>query len=183
MTEPGLADKVVLLHHTLRAAAIPHAFGGALALAYYAEPRATVDIDVNVFVKPERHARVLAVLEPLGVARGPAHATIQRDGQGRWWWGRNPIDLFFACDDIHTAMQAHARTVPFGDVEIPILAPEHLVVAKVVFDRAKDWIDLEQVLIATPDIDFDEIDTWLYHLVGRDDQRVKRFEALRQRLT
>ena len=29
---------------------LPHAFGGALALAYYAEPRSTIDIDVNVFI-------------------------------------------------------------------------------------------------------------------------------------
>ena len=43
-------------------AKIPHAIGGALALAYYAEPRATIDIDLNVFVPPERWEEVVGAL-------------------------------------------------------------------------------------------------------------------------
>src|SRR5659263_502227 len=43
MTEPSLPDKVVALDRALDDASIDHAFGGALALAYYAEPRSTVD--------------------------------------------------------------------------------------------------------------------------------------------
>jgi hypothetical protein len=64
-------------------------------------------------------------------------------------------------------MRKRARVVPFGDDRIPILAPEHLVVAKVVFNRPEDWLDLEQVLVATPALDFDEIARWLVQL-GRD---------------
>jgi hypothetical protein len=44
----SLPEKVVAIDRALDD--VPHAFGGALALAYYAEPRATVDIDLNVFV-------------------------------------------------------------------------------------------------------------------------------------
>src|SRR4029079_9320585 len=44
----NLAERIVALDEAL--ADVPHAFGGALALAYYAEPRATVDIDLNLFV-------------------------------------------------------------------------------------------------------------------------------------
>ena len=40
----------------------PHAFGGALALAYYAEPAATIDIDLNVFVAVDRFDDVAAPL-------------------------------------------------------------------------------------------------------------------------
>ena len=50
-----------------RSMATPHAFGGALALAYHAEPRATVDIDLNVFIPVERADEVLAPLGRLGV--------------------------------------------------------------------------------------------------------------------
>ena len=42
-------DLIVAVHEHLSAAKVRHAFGGALALAYVAEPRGTVDIDVNVF--------------------------------------------------------------------------------------------------------------------------------------
>ena len=50
MSEPGLPEKLIALHHALDDAGIPHAVGGAIALGYYAEPRATIDVDINVFV-------------------------------------------------------------------------------------------------------------------------------------
>ena len=71
MTEPSLPDKVVALHHALEHGGIAHAFGGALALAYYAEPRTTVDVDVNVFVTADHADDIAAVLAPLGVDTTP----------------------------------------------------------------------------------------------------------------
>ena len=68
MSEPSLPEKIVALHERLRGAGIAHAFGGALALAYYAEPRATDDIDVNLFLEPGAVASVLDALTPLGVS-------------------------------------------------------------------------------------------------------------------
>jgi hypothetical protein len=35
-----------------------------------------------------------------------------------------------------------------GPVQIPILSPEHLIVCKVVFDRPKDWLDVEEMIAA-----------------------------------
>ena len=66
-----------------RVSAIPHAFGGALALAYYAEPRATIDIDLNVFVPPDQFPAVAAPLVALGAeADDPSVAKqIQRAGK------------------------------------------------------------------------------------------------------
>jgi len=58
---PSLPEKVVAIDSALTG--LPHAFGGALALAYYAEPRATVDIDVNVFGDGDpRFARIVELL-------------------------------------------------------------------------------------------------------------------------
>jgi hypothetical protein len=178
VAELGLADKVVRLHETLDRAGIPHAFGGALALAYYAEPRVTVDIDVNLFIEPARYADVLAVLSPLGVGRAPADSAVLRDGQGRLWWGRNPVDLFFAYHPLHEAMRERARTVPFGDDEIPILAPEHLLTAKVLFDRAKDWIDIKQMLVMEPALDMGEVHRWLEELLPAEDQRLEHLRSV-----
>lgn len=178
MSEPGLADKVVLLDRALAEAGIDHAFGGALALAYYGEPRATVDIDVNVFVAPDRFDDVRTALAALGIDRFPDGGTIGADGQGRAFWGRNPVDLFFAYDPVHDAMRREAKSVPFGDAVIPILSVEHLLVAKVVFDRPKDWIDVAQVLTAEPGLDLGEVRRWIHHIVGARDRRVERFEQL-----
>jgi hypothetical protein len=83
MTDLTLAQRVLAIEGAL--ADVPHAFGGALALAYYAEPRATVDIDLNVFVPPERFREVAVPLDRLGAeANNPSVATlVQRDGQAR----------------------------------------------------------------------------------------------------
>ena len=172
MPEPALAEKVLQLHHALEGARIPHAFGGALALAYYAEPRATIDIDVNLFVDTDRYDEVLRALEPLGVDRAPDRATVVRDGQGRLWWGRNPVDLFFAYHGLHDAMRERTRLVPFGDSEIPIIAPEHLLTAKVLFNRRRDWIDIEQMLVTVPALDIREVWRWLDELLAADDARL-----------
>lgn len=179
--EPSLPDKVVAIDEALTAQRVAHAFGGALALAYYAEPRATIDIDVNVFVAPTDHPLVLGALEPLGVDPRDRLAVIEHDGQARWWWGRTPIDLFFAYDEIHEAMRGAVRRVPFGDDRIPILGPEHLAVCKIVFDRPKDWIDIEQMLVGAPDLDGTEVARWLDRMLEAEDPRHARFVALAER--
>lgn len=71
--------------------------------------------------------------------------------------------------------------MPFGDGRIVVLGPEHLVVCKAVFDRPKDWLDIEQVLVCVDDLDGDEIERWLVRLVGRADARLERFASLRRR--
>ena len=182
MTEPSLPEKIVALHEALGAERIGHAFGGALALAYYAEPRSTVDIDVNVFVPPSRFDTVVGVFAPLGVTADVTSAVVERDGQCRLGWGRTPVDVFFAYDEIHDAMRRSVRTVPFGTGRIPVLGPEHLVVCKAVFDRPKDWLDIEQVVVTVDALDVEEIRSRLGRIVGRSDGRARKLERLLTRL-
>ncbi len=176
MSEPSLPEKIVAVHERLERAGIAHAFGGALALAYYAEPRATDDIDINVFVAPDACEAVGDALAPLGVEDDLDRLAVERDGQCRLWWGRTPLDVFFAYDDFHQAMRRDARVVPFGEDRLPILAPEHLLVCKIAFDRPKDWLDLEQVVVCVEDLDVDEVRAWLARIVGEADPRMRRFE-------
>lgn len=178
MPELALPDKVVAVDRTLEAASIRHAFGGALALAYYAEPRATIDVDVNVFVPPARFADVASVFQALGVETVAGQGAIDRDGQCRLWWGVTPVDLFFAYHPFHRAMERASRRVPFGDVDIPILSVEHLVVCKAVFARPKDWIDIEQVALTHPALGRSEVLRWLRRLLEPGDPRAKRLEGL-----
>jgi hypothetical protein len=177
MTEPTLPEKVLAVHRALDRSGIAHAFGGALALAYYAEPRSTVDIDVNVFVATAAHPSVDSALTQLGVASLDV-SELDRAGQVRTWWGRTPLDVFFAYDAVHEAMRDAVRQVPFGEATIPVLSPEHLVVCKAVFDRPKDWLDIEQVLVTVDDLDLAEIRRWLGRLVGATDPRRIRFDRL-----
>lgn len=177
--EPSLPEKVIVIHEALDEAKVPYALGGALALAYYADPRATIDIDINVFVPTEDWRRVIDALEALGVDSSSLDPTaLGRDGQCRLWWGDNAVDLFFAYDPIHDDMRKHARQVPFAGVVVRILGPEHLAICKAMFDRRKDWLDIEQMLIATDELDVPEIERWLERMVGDDDPRAQRLREL-----
>lgn len=177
---PPLPDKVIAVHEALRDARIPHALGGALALAYYATPRATIDIDLNVFVPSVRWREVIDSLEPLGVATEDLDPTaLERDGQCRLWWGDNAVDLFFAYDPLHREMQKQTRRVPFGGTTVPILAPEHLAVCKAMFDRRKDWLDIEQMLISADELDVRAVEEWLERMVGGRDPRLARLAEIK----
>jgi hypothetical protein len=182
--EPSLPGKVTAIHDQLQAAKIPHAIGGALALAYYAEPRATIDIDVNVFVPASNWKRVFEALESLGVDAGDLDTTaLERDGQCRLWWNDNAVDLFFANEEIHDEMRKRIRRVPFAGETIPILAPEHLAICKAMFDRPKDWIDIEQMLVAAEDFDVTAVEGWLIRMVGDNDSRLQHLRELKAQLS
>jgi hypothetical protein len=173
---------VVAIHQALAGAKIPHAIGGALSLAYYAEPRATIDVDVNVFVPTERWPDVRDALSALGVDVDVDLAALERDGQARLWWDRNPVDLFFSYDPFHDEMRRAARRVPFAETTIPILSPEHLAVCKAMFDRPKDWLDIEQILVATEPLDLAEIESWLEAMAGGASPRLTRLREIVERL-
>jgi hypothetical protein len=177
----ALDEKVLALDRALAGAGVPHAFGGALALAYYATPRGTIDIDVNVFAPAAQAEHVLGVLAPIGVERGAASAAAIRErGQVRVRWERTPIDLFFAYDPLHDRCLERARTVPFGEeAEIPILSAEDLAVFKVIFDRPKDWHDLAEMLYAQAErFDAAYAFAWLRRILEPDDPRLARFAEL-----
>ncbi len=177
--QPSLPEKVIIIDETLTDAKIPYALGGALALAYYADPRATIDIDINVFVPTERWREVVDELSASGVDSSNVDpGALERDGQCRLWWGDNAVDLFFSYDPIHEAMSKETRRVPFGGTTVPILAPEHLTVCKAMFDRHKDWLDIEQMLLAADDLDLSEVEDWLVRMVGGKDPRLQRLKEL-----
>ncbi len=178
MSRLSLAERVTAIEAAL--SDTPHAFGGALALAYYAEPRATIDIDLNVFVPPDHADPVLARLRRLGVDDGGAEVRdlIAGQGQARVMWDSIPVDLFFAYDAFHDAAAKARRTVPFGAGTISILGPDHLVVCKAVFNRPKDWVDIEAILQSGTELDVAEVARWVGRIAGDDDSRYERVVAL-----
>ncbi len=170
----GLPQRIVALDAALAKARIPHAFGGAIALAYCTlDPRGTSDIDLNVFLPAEESERALQAL-PDGIEVSPqARAAILADGQARLWWDEFPVDLFFDYAPIHADAAAAARRVPFEGTEIPILGPVELVVFKAMFDRTRDWADIEAALRAGT-VDLDAVRDQLARLVDLGDHRFAR---------
>lgn len=171
-------DKIVAVHRHLAAGSVPHGFGGALALGFHvAAPRATADIDVNICLDPAQAPRVLAAL-PAGAAWGPADLRqIARDGQTRLFWDRTPLDLFFPQHELHALVATRIEEVPFAGTTIPVVSATDLTIFKALFDRTKDWADIE-AMIEYGAVDRVEVRHWLVTLVGTDDDRVSRFDRL-----
>jgi hypothetical protein len=173
-----LAEKITEIDVSLDAASVPHAFGGALALAFHVEePRATRDIDVNVFGDPGRATEVFGAL-PDGVVWGAGDiARVDLDGQVRLLWDDTPIDLFFSTHAFHDLAWLELERVPFAGATIPILGATELVVFKAFYDRTRDWADIEAMLEAhTPDVH--AALGWLVDLLGPQDARVTRLRDL-----
>ncbi len=176
-----LAERLVVLHRALARRRIPHAFGGAIALAYWTlDPRGTSDIDVNVFVAADDCSHALGAL-PDGIAR-PAgiEQVVARDGQVRLLWDETPVDLFFDYVPIHADAARHRRTVPFSGTRIPILGPVELAVFKAMFDRTRDWADIEAMLTADT-LDLDAVRTALRRMIADDDARFGRLRDAERR--
>jgi hypothetical protein len=93
-------------------------------------------------------------------------------------WESTPIDLFFAYDPFHDAAARARRTVPFAGETIEVLAPEHLIVCKVVFNRPKDWVDIDAMLETDLALDGAEVLRWVGRIAGDTDPRFDRIAGL-----
>jgi hypothetical protein len=166
--EPSLVDKVIDVDRSLTRAGVRHAFGGALALAYYTlEPRATADIDVNVTVDATDAERVFRAL-PDGVAWTDRDVgRVLEDEQVRLWWGRTPVDLFFRASEFHDAAADRVELHPFGALRLPFLSAQDLAVFKSLYDRPKDWIDIASMYAAGA-FDAETVESVLRSLIGAD---------------
>jgi hypothetical protein len=173
-----LVEKIVALDRALELAEIPHAFGGALALAWCTgQARATIDIDVNLFVEAADAGRALQAL-PAGVVITDAdRASIAHEGQARLWWEGTPVDVFFNTTVFHVEASKRTRVERFGGVDVPFLACRDLAVFKAMFDRTRDWADLEE-MAAAGTLDLEAVLGVLTRYLGGDDPRVARLRAL-----
>jgi hypothetical protein len=171
-------EKIVAVHKHLTTSQIDHAFGGAIALGYHVEaPRATADIDLNITADTGRARLVLRALPPEVSWAKADVAQIERDGQTRLFWDRTPLDLFFPQHELHGVVASRLEQVPFAATTIPIVSATDLCIFKAMFDRTKDWADIEAMLVYG-EVDRVEVRSWLTRLLGDDDQRVAHLDRL-----
>ena len=167
-----IGDVIVEIDAELDAAGVRHAFGGDLALAYYAEPRGTVDVDINVGVPYESRSTLLSRLDAIGwhtdtdASDAPPAAGIRVHQLGE----TVVIDLFFAFDDLHEVVLDRSVVRPFIHAgvrhELRFLSAEDLTVFKMSFGRSKDWVDVEAMIIAGTPIDADYVERQLVQFEG-----------------
>jgi len=136
---------------TLRARRIDHAFVGGIAVLAFGEPRTTMDVDVVAAYRLQDAAPLAAEFRRRGFLASPEdlRCALSDPSRGRlkdtrsWHW----IDLI----PVTGAAEAHAieghRTVRWRGMALPIAAPEHTVVMKLVFTGEKNLRDALGILV------------------------------------
>ncbi|MSP63650.1 MAG: hypothetical protein EXR72_25560 [Myxococcales bacterium] len=126
------AEIARLLADRLEAAGFPYAIGGALAYGFWGAARGTHDVDLNLFLPPDRIAAALDVLVAAGllIDRAAALSTAEQRGDARGLVGSVPVDLFV--DSIPLHAEAARRVVRVSLLGRPawILSAEDLTVFK-----------------------------------------------------
>lgn len=173
-----LVGKIVQLHDQLTEQNIPHAFGGALALAWCTErARGTIDIDVNLLIPASDWQSALDALPDDVKVTGKDRDILKRDGQVRVWWDRTPLDLFLNSTDFHDGIATRIRWETFAGKSLPFLSCFDLAVFKAFFNRTKDWADLEEMAHAGT-LEKAQVQATLISYLGADDERITKLADL-----
>ncbi|MBL8912096.1 MAG: hypothetical protein JNM17_15480 [Archangium sp.] len=160
---------------------IEYGIGGALALGVWGFPRATKDVDIDVFVEPPALHSVFDVLRGVGCSVDAAQAEAQAVERGDFqaWFGDMRVDVFVPSIPFYESIRRRLRRAPLEGREAWFLSPEDLAVMKFLFFRSKDLIDVER-LVAFGGAAFDRayVSSALTDIVGADDARLTRWQVL-----
>jgi len=182
MTEIPAAPEVARrLADALESAQIPYAIGGAIAYGLHAPPRATNDVDVNVFAPLDEIDRVFDALEDGGATIDRASARVSANQRGDFIarvQGMR-VDVFVPSIPLSASAAGRVRQGVLLGRPIAILSAEDLVLFKLLFFRAKDLSDVERLVrFQGEGLERDYIRYWLVELVGADDVRVEAWDRL-----
>ena len=183
MSEPvfNAAEIGLAIAQTLESEGIPHALGGALAYGVWALPRATKDVDLNLFVAPEALAPAFDALSHAGVVFDRARAPREAAEEGLFigWVGACRIDVFtpsipFSWEALKTRV-----AMKVGDQNVWFLSAEALSFFKMMFFRGKDIVDLERLISSMGRrLDAPYVRRWLIDTMGEEDERVRKWDEI-----
>ena len=183
MPEPlgSLVDAVAALIDALEPSGIAYALGGAVAYSAWAEPRATRDVDLNLWLPPERLNEGFAVLERVGVSleREQARTTVNERGMFLGRLGEYRVDVFVPSVPFYDeALRRRVRT-RVANRDTWVLSAETLVVFKMLFYRPKDLADVGRLLkIQQGRLDLAFVRRWLVEMLGSEDERIETWGRL-----
>lgn len=165
----------------LEAAGLDCAVGGAIALGFWSPPRATLDVDLNIFVAAEEAKRALAPLLSLG-ATGEAEemaARLERGEAGMLHLDGVRLDIFLPSIPFYDEARQRVKRVSLMGRELPVLSAETLAVFKLLFFRNKDLVDLERMAeFLGEDLDVAWVREQVVAMMGEDDERVRAWDRI-----
>jgi hypothetical protein len=146
-----LAEVLAALGATLARLELRWYLFGAQAVVFWGRPRTSLDIDVTVELDL---ARVPAFIDGLGEAgfelriRAGVEDFVRRTRVLPFLHAETgtPVDVVLAGPGLEEGFLARAISVRVGEVEVPVISPEDLIVTKLLAGRPKDLEDVRGIL-------------------------------------
>ncbi len=152
MADDPLLEWLGRLSSAFREAGVRHALAGGLAVAVWAQPRATADIDVVLVAEPPAVELARTACERLGLLQTKrAIASIKRlrllrmlvpPGEGPEPIG---LDLLLVDPELERDVLRRAVAVPMGGYSVPVVTAEDLVLLKLLRLSDQDRVDIRAV--------------------------------------
>lgn len=166
-------------------AGIGYALMGGLAVRFFALPRPTQDIDLNLEITPDKSIGLLRLLDDAGFDVPEAYAAGWADRVAEMplvkvkrFLGHRSIDLdlFLTGSAFQRSLMQRRLQVDYEDRPTWLASPEDLVLLKVIADRPRDRIDVQDLFFALGDLDDAYLDLWAEKLGVTDKLAAARDE-------
>ena len=178
---PDAAAAAFSLACALEKKGCEYALGGAIALGYWGQPRGTVDVDLTVFLPPDRPYDLLHLLQELSCEFSSSEA-LKSLNQFGFCHVRHlgiRVDVFLPTVAFYEEARKRRRRVALEDAHVMVWSPEVLAVFKMMFFREKDHLDLKKILqVQGSTLDRSWIRGRLEDIFGKRDVRVTRWDEL-----
>ncbi|MBU1599767.1 hypothetical protein KKG61_06670 [bacterium] len=149
-----LLDVIRNILETFQAKDIPIMLMGGIATSLWAEPRATYDIDGVIEISFDDLEKILCEVrkkgftydkkQPVKFIQGLPFLTLTYPSKGHEIY----LDLFIAKSRYTKEALSRRQEITFEEVKIPIIAPEDLILYKLISGRSKDLDDVRGILLA-----------------------------------
>jgi hypothetical protein len=168
-----LAEQLELRHQE-------YALGGAIALGYWSAPRGTVDVDLTLYLPPDRPGDCVWLLEDIGCELSATEAvqSLREHGFCRTAYAGTRVDVFLPIVPFYEAARARRKHVPLAGRTVTIWDAESLTVFKMMFFRRKDLADVEQILRTQETLDRVWVRERLSEMYGAGDPRLAAWDDL-----
>lgn len=176
-----VCDVALALSRSLSELGCDYAFGGALALGYWSEPRGTLNLDITLFALPPTVARCIEILTAAGCELDDSvpHRSLADFGYCGAFYGGSPVKVFLSQIPFYQTAKQRRREVPLADGTVQVWDPETLAVFKMMFFRRKDLADVEQLLRTQGDkLDAAWVGEQIETLFGRRDPRTTTWREI-----
>jgi predicted nucleotidyltransferase len=145
----------------LDAERVPYVLLGGVSVSLLAQPRATQDIDLSVWLEQEHWEGFFHAGESYGfmprLGDALAFAATSRVLLLRHRQSGVSVDLTFGALEFEREMITRAATFEIAGLSLKLPTPEDLIITKAVAQRSKDVADIESVLAACESLDVDRI--------------------------